>query len=79
MSNNAQYEEAPQTDVAGHRSCKLCIRNPTRCFFCISYTDVEVAERMKITRAHVGNYRRQVLELLERAGLIAKYRGILAA
>lgn len=27
----------------------------------------------------VGNLRRQVLELLERAGLIAKYRGILAA
>lgn len=43
------------------------------------YTDVEVAERMKITRAQVGNLRRQVLELLESAGLIPKYRGILAA
>ena len=43
------------------------------------YTDVEVAERMKITRAQVGNLRRQVLELLESAGLIPKYRKIIAA
>lgn len=43
------------------------------------YTDAEVAERMKITRAQVGNLRRQVLELLESAGLIPKYRMIIAA
>lgn len=43
------------------------------------YTDAEVADRMDITRAHVGNLRRQALELLERAGLIPKYRKIIAA
>jgi hypothetical protein len=43
------------------------------------YSDTEVANRMRISKVHVGNYRRQVLELLERAGLITKYRGILAA
>lgn len=43
------------------------------------YTDAEVAERMKITRAQVGNLRRQAFELLECAGLIPKYRGIIAA
>ena len=34
---------------------------------------------MKITRAQVGNLRRQVLELLESAGLVPKYRKIIAA
>lgn len=43
------------------------------------YTDTEVAKRMNKSKVQVGNYRRQVLELLECAGLIAKYRGILAA
>jgi len=43
------------------------------------YTDAEAAERMKITRAQVGNLRRQAFEFLECAGLIPKYRGIIAA
>lgn len=43
------------------------------------YTDTEVADRMGICKVQVGNLRRQAFELLERAGLIAKYRGILAA
>lgn len=43
------------------------------------YTDAEAAERMKITRAQVGNLRRQLLELLECAGLLTKYRRIIAA
>lgn len=43
------------------------------------YTDTEVANRMGISKVQAGNMRRQVLELLECAGLIAKYRGILAA
>ena len=43
------------------------------------YTDTEVASRMKISKVQVGNIRRQMLELLESAGLIAKYREIVAA
>lgn len=43
------------------------------------YTDTEVADRMGICKVQVGNLRRQAFELLKRAGLIAKFRGILAA
>lgn len=43
------------------------------------YTDTEVADRMGICKVQVGNLRRQAFELLERAGLIPKYRMIIAA
>lgn len=43
------------------------------------YTDTEVAERMGKSKVQVGNYRRQVLELLESTGVLAKFRKVLAA
>ena len=43
------------------------------------YTDTEVANRMGISKVQAGNMRRQVYMLLESAGLITKYREVIAA
>ena len=43
------------------------------------YTDTEVAERMNVTKAQVGIYRRQVLELIESSRVLDKFPGPLAA